>query len=369
MASIHAYQTAKGERRYDVRYRDQQGRQRSRVFSVRKDAQAFKLDVERRRQAGLLYQAPPETFSALARAWLERYTIGAAGRVRPRPRSIALAEDTLKGLAPLADLSVERIHRPLVEDLIASIAIDRPRQAEMTLALLKRILKWAEERGQQVDRAIYRVRIATPNEREPQFLTWEEAEELRSWMPEHIARIVPIAILTMLRRGEILGLRERDIDFEAGSIAVFSQRQEGVRVATKTRAGRRTVDFGPAALKLLREQQLARAPNMDGLLFPNRAGTPWNAHNFYARVFKPAACHAGTPALTFHDLRHTGASLMIAAGCHVKVIAEQMGHADGGALVLRRYGHLYKGARKQAALALEEHVLNTPRAATGASGS
>ena len=54
MASIHPYQTAKGERRYDVRYRDQQGRQYSKVFSVRKDAQAFKLDVERKRQAGLL---------------------------------------------------------------------------------------------------------------------------------------------------------------------------------------------------------------------------------------------------------------------------------------------------------------------------
>ncbi len=47
---------------------------------------------------------------------------------------------------------------------------------------------------------------------------------------------------------------------------------------------------------------------------------------------------------------------MIAAGCNVKVIAEQMGHADGGALVLRRYGHLYKGARRQAAIALESHV-------------
>jgi hypothetical protein len=35
---------------------------------------------------------------------------------------------------------------------------------------------------------------------------------------------------------------------------------------------------------------------------------------------------------------------MIAAGCNVKVIAEQMGHADGGALVLRRSAHLYKGA-------------------------
>jgi integrase len=48
-----------------------------------------------------------------------------------------------------------------------------------------------------------------------------------------------------------------------------------------------------------------------------------------AQVFKPAARAAGIPELTFHDLRHTGASLMIAAGCHVKVIAEQMGHWDG----------------------------------------
>ena len=196
MASIHVHQTAKGERRYDVRYRDQQGKQRSRFFSVRKDAQAFRLEVERRRQAGELYQAAPEPFSTVAQAWLERYTIGAAGRVRPRPKSILLAEDTLKGLDPLAHMSIDRIHRPLVDDVIASIAADRPRQAEMALALLKRVLRWSEERGQQVDRAIYGVRIAKPSEREPQFLTWDEAEELRSWIPEHTARIVPIAIFT-----------------------------------------------------------------------------------------------------------------------------------------------------------------------------
>jgi integrase len=58
------------------------------------------------------------------------------------------------------------------------------------------------------------------------------------------------------------------------------------------------------------------------------------------RVFKPAVHAASIPDLTFHDLRHTGASLMVAAGCNVKEIAEQMGHADGGALVLQRYGHL-----------------------------
>jgi integrase len=67
------------------------------------------------------------------------------------------------------------------------------------------------------------------------------------------------------------------------------------------------------------------------------------------------------PELTFHDLRHTGASLMIAAGCHVKVISEQMGHSDGGVLVLKRYGHLYKGARRQAANTLESHVFGAQK--------
>ena len=114
-------------------------------------------------------------------------------------------------------------------------------------------------------------------------------------------------------------------------------------------------------------QELVRAPNEDGLLFPTRTGLLFDRHHFMGRAFKPAARAMGIPELTFHDLRHTGASLMIAARCHVKVIAEQMGHSDGGALVLRRYGHLYKGARKQAALALEAHVLGDSTA-TGAGG-
>jgi len=93
-----------------------------------------KARVERKRQAGLLYRAPPERFSARAKA-------------------------------------VERIRRPVVEDLVFAIAGRTPRRAEMTLELLERILKGAEEG-------------------EPRFLTWEDADELRSWMPEYVGRIV-----------------------------------------------------------------------------------------------------------------------------------------------------------------------------------
>jgi integrase len=357
MPSIRTHRTKDGARRYEVRYRDGEGRQRCRWFTAAKDAQAFKIDIDRRKQAGLLYQSAPERFGDVASAWLKRFERGAAGRVRPRPNTIRITRELMPKLAPLHELRVDQLRRAVVEDFIAPLAGDTPRRGEMVLALLKRILRSAEERGQQVDPAVFHVRVARPVEREPRFLTWEEADDLRSWMPEYVSRIVPIAILTMLRRGEIFGLRDADIDFEAGSIAVHSQRQDGAHVQTKTRAGRRTVDVGPHVLKLLREQQLARPRGAQSYLFTAPGGTPFDPDNFMYRVFKPAARGAMIPELTFHDLRHTGASLMIAAGCHVKVIAEQMGHSDGGALVLQRYGHLYKGARRQAAIALESHVL------------
>ena len=98
VASIRAYETAKGERRYEVRFRDGGHRERSRVFSVHKDARAFKLDVERRAQAGILYQAAPERFGEVASAWFERFVVGAAGRVRPR--RVSMRSPSASGTSP-----------------------------------------------------------------------------------------------------------------------------------------------------------------------------------------------------------------------------------------------------------------------------
>jgi hypothetical protein len=144
MASIRTYRTPSGQRRYEVRFRDGDGRQRSRAFTAHKDAQAFKLDAERRRQAGMLYQAPPERFGDYAKAWLVRYERGAAGRVRPRPGTAAMTRQVFAKLAPLNDLPLGRIRASLVEDFIAELAGRTPRRAEMALSLLKRILRSAE---------------------------------------------------------------------------------------------------------------------------------------------------------------------------------------------------------------------------------
>lgn len=63
--------------------------------------------------------------------------------------------------------------------------------------------------------------------------------------------------------------------------------------------------------------------------------------------------------ITFHDHSPTGATLMIGAGRHVKVIAEQIGHSDGGGLVLKRYGHVRTGTRPQAATVLEARIFGS----------
>ena len=60
-------------------------------------------------------------------------------------------------------------------------------------------------------------------------------------------------------------------------------------------------------------------------------------------------------SLIFHDVRHTYASLLIAANVQPMVVAEQLGHTDAR-LVLQRYGHLYPGAAAQAAMALDLYL-------------
>ena len=74
--------------------------------------------------------------------------------------------------------------------------------------------------------------------------------------------------------------------------------------------------------------------------------------NFRERVFDPAKKRAELDGMIFHDLRHTYASLLIAAKVQPMVVAAQLGHRDAR-LVLQRYGHLYPGAAAQAAMALD----------------
>ncbi len=113
----------------------------------------------------------------------------------------------------------------------------------------------------------------------------------------------------------------------------------------------KTIPLTDEETNLLREQLLARAPGTP-LVFPKRHGSQWRYSAFQRLVWKPMLREAAagwqrerkTPepftGLTCHDLRHTAASVMRQAGMAAELVAERLGHADGGALLLRTYRHV-----------------------------
>lgn len=348
--------------RFDVCWREN-GRSRSRTFTFRKDAERFSVEVERRLQLGTLYEAPPITLAAARESWRERWQIGKASSTVQRkdeawPHVRALDAVQLTALTPAR-----------LEDTIADAARVAPRQAELALQTVKQVLRDAMKRGQRVDPALFEVKAPRHDEREPVFLSATEVEHLASWCTA--PRLVTFAALSGLRLGEVLALRDTEVDLKKGCVLVMRSARKGVEGRTKTRKRRRVYLCTPA-LKALREQILARRPNEHGLVFPSpRSDSVWNSDNFRADVFAKAVKRAAATAppgrradferLDFHDLRHTFASLMIAAGANPLQLAEALGHSDQNGrpdptLVWKRYGHLYPGSTREAAKALNRHL-------------
>jgi integrase len=82
-------------------------------------------------------------------------------------------------------------------------------------------------------------------------------------------------------------------------------------------------------------------PDPDVPLIPLEKMTPVGHGNFMRKHFKPALPRAGLPSSTrFHDLRHTYASLLIAAGGHPRAVIERLGHSSI-TVTLGTYGHLF----------------------------
>lgn len=361
MAYVRRRNSADGIR-FDVCWREN-GRDRSRTFTFRRDAERFRTEVERRAQLGALYEAPPITLAAARESWKERWQIGKAASTVQRK------DEAWPHVRELEAVRLNALTPAMLEDTIADAARLAPRQAQLALGTVKQVLRDAMKRGQRVDPALLDVKAPSYDEREPVFLSAAEVEHLASWCSE--PRLITYAALSGLRLGEVLALRDADVDLDDGCVLVRRAARKGVEGRTKTRKRRRVYLCAPA-LRALRAQLLARRPNEHGLVFPSpRSDSVWNSDNFRADVFAKARKRAAANArparradferLEFHDLRHTFASLMIAAGANPLQLAEALGHTDqtgrpDPTLVWKRYGHLYPGSTREAAAALNRHL-------------
>jgi integrase len=326
------------------------GRYRWQTVGPRKrDAELLRDEINRRVALGRLYPTDTVTFAQFTQAWLERY----ARRVRPA--TLASCRDSLKHLAIFDALELEAIRAGDVEDHVFALAGRAPRSAELMLDTLRMILRNAKERGHVVDEAIFRLRPPRRERADMRFLDWSEVEHLASETIEPYGNLIRFACLTGLRQGELFALRDRALRPQARTLLVDAGARDGQIVPTKTSAGRRQVGLSDEALKTLRAQLLARAPNEHGLVFPSPNGHVWRKDNFMARVFRPAVRRAELAPLRFHDLRHTYAALMVAAGAHPKLLQAQLGHTSIN-VTLNTYGHLFPDAFAEVGPALDRLV-------------
>ena len=236
-----------------------------------------------------------------------------------------------------------------LEDAIGERARKHPRSAKNELEFLKAVLRRAHERGQRVDGRIFRIPSIRHTAREGIALNVEELNELASWFPESHRRLVLLAGTVGARQNEWFTLDERSLELDGDEPVM---RVPGIH--NKSRRPK-SIPLTPREAKLLKEQLLARKARTS-LVFPNDKGAQWNRHRFRDEVWQDAVEAAGYDSLPFHMLRHTAISLMCRAGYRPEWVAERVGHSDGGALVLKRYRHLYPSENYAAAPSLDALV-------------
>src|SRR5207302_204674 len=190
------------------------------------------------------------------------------------------------------------------------------------------------------------------------FLSHDEVAALAAAIDPRYRALVLLAAYSGLRAGELAALRRKHVDLLRRTVTVVEQVQriggEFVVLPPKSAAGRRSVALPTLVATVLQEHLAAFGePGPEGLVFAAPGGGFLRPENFRNPGGLPAVKTAGVAPLRLHDLRHTCASLAIAAGADVKVLQRMLGHASA-ALTLDRYGHLMPGQERSVADRLDE---------------
>lgn len=198
----------------------------------------------------------------------------------------------------------------------------------------------------------------------PEMLTWSEEEVvtfLECVAGERDAAFWRTALDTGMRKGELLGLRRRDLDLNGGLIHVRQQwsRQHNELVfgPPKTRQAIRTINVDAGTTRALRDhlgaQEFERRSWGKGyrrdldLVFCQPSGEPIDPDVLRHR-FEHLVKRAGVTRIRFHDMRHTNATLLLGSGEDVKAVSERLGHASVN-VTLTIYHHVKPRAKASVA--------------------
>lgn len=314
--------------KWQARYIDPTGRERSKTFKRKVDAERFLVQIEAQKQRGewINPDLSATRFGEWASQWFDT-------RSHLKPKTVAGYDSLLRVwiLPRFGQMRMDRIDLIAVDTWIADmrrqgLSPSRIRQAHQLLgAILKaavqnRYLSYNPAAGASLPR------IA---QQEQLFLTAAQLEDLAKATAQPYDTLIYLFGYGGLRWGEAAALRRRRINLSDSRIEIAESVAEisGRLVYGPTKSHRtRTITIPPLLRDWLADHLNSHVdPHAEAFVFtsPGRtyktktinAGTPLRNSNFSKKIWQPAVRASGVPeGLRIHDLRHTAAALMIAEG-------------------------------------------------------
>jgi integrase len=359
MASISRVKLKNGEVRYRVRVvtgrrDDGTAIQAMRSFRTSADAKAAARDWETDRDRGQAASQGKLRLGDYLATWLAR-------KERQGLRHSSLHGYRAVLAAPIAALGSVTLRELTPARLQAWLdTVPTPYQAYRA----NRVLHTAFEEAVRLNLLVVNpsTRVSVPPQPPSRAASWTAAE-CRAFLAAAAAQAYHpywlLACRLALRPCELLGLRWRSVDLEAGTLRVVEGRATVVHDAfegpPKSPSGRRTLDLPADVLAALRahkaaqnEARLRCGPcwREHGLVVAGALGQPIDHRNL-TTAFKALIRAAGVRDIRLYDLRHTAISLMAEAGADFKAVSEIAGHADVR-ITRNVYQHVNRGQRKAA---------------------
>jgi integrase len=311
------------------------GRQRSKTFNDRLEAKALALKIEKGESIILGNQ----TFGDLAMRFINDC------KSDVKASTLAFYKQSLENhlLPAWKNKSLSKLRKPDVIELKTALqeSLSASTSRNM-LVVATRVLNHGIELEWLKSNVAAQVRKPKVVRREIRILSAPEHRALITEARPEYKMLFYLALHSGLRKGELLGLQWKSVDLDSGTIHVRQQYSHGAVTPPKTAAGRRYVPIDPDTTEQLKRwRAVARRPG-DGidLVFPSSTGWYQSASNVNSRGFKPALSRAGLPSsIRFHDLRHTYASMAIAAGVPLNDLKVVLGHSSIS-VTADIYGHL-----------------------------
>lgn len=386
MPKVESRTLKDGSARYFVRFRNPTtGRQSSRVYRVRRDAEQFARTLER--------LGPARTIAELDRAQAQASV----------PTLDEWAEQHIATLTKVTEgtrIGYRRMYARVWSPRLGSHRLDAIDHATVAAAVndyAATVTGKGHSRGPVSDKTIANAHgllaammrsalregliardpcegIALPRRTEhtrveARFLTHDEFARLLDVLDPHYRPLVIFLAGTGCRWGEAVALDVGDVDLAAATVRIVKAEKYDPSRATwqvgppKTKRSRRTIALPPELADVLAPLVAGRARGER--LFTALKGGPVRHRRVWGEVWKPAVRAAGLePEPRIHDLRHTHVAWLIAAGVSLPVIQARLGH-EHIQTTIDVYGHLLPDLQRQAAAAASAVLRGLPQITSG----